>query len=49
MSQINDEAIKFSSETGLRIVVAYGGTPMYNQVIAASMHFDFGDVSCFDF
>uniref|UniRef100_A0A0E0LD91 RNA helicase n=1 Tax=Oryza punctata TaxID=4537 RepID=A0A0E0LD91_ORYPU len=30
--QINEEAKKFSFQTGLRVVVAYGGTPMYNQL-----------------
>jgi hypothetical protein len=35
MFQINEEAKKFSSQTGVRVVVAYGGTPMYDQVIAA--------------
>ena len=35
MFQINEEAKKFSSQTGLRVVVAYGGTPMYDQVGAA--------------
>ncbi|EAZ01575.1 hypothetical protein OsI_23609 [Oryza sativa Indica Group] len=29
---INEEAKKFSFQTGLRVVVAYGGTPMYNQL-----------------
>ncbi|PUZ60052.1 hypothetical protein GQ55_4G092400 [Panicum hallii var. hallii] len=31
-AQINEEAKKFSSQTGLRVVVAYGGTPMYDQL-----------------
>ncbi|KAG0515006.1 hypothetical protein BDA96_10G241500 [Sorghum bicolor] len=31
-AQINEEARKFSFQTGLRVVVAYGGTPMYNQL-----------------
>ncbi|XP_040381279.1 DEAD-box ATP-dependent RNA helicase 52A-like [Oryza brachyantha] len=31
-AQINEEAKKFSLQTGLRVVVAYGGTPMYNQL-----------------
>ncbi|CAD6336394.1 unnamed protein product [Miscanthus lutarioriparius] len=31
-AQINEEAKKFSFQTGLRVVVAYGGTPMYNQL-----------------
>ncbi|CAL5048526.1 unnamed protein product [Urochloa decumbens] len=31
-AQINDEAKKFSFQTGLRVVVAYGGTPMYDQL-----------------
>ncbi|KAL6602950.1 hypothetical protein ACP70R_043311 [Stipagrostis hirtigluma subsp. patula] len=31
-AQINDEAKKFSFQTGLKVVVAYGGTPMYNQL-----------------
>jgi len=35
MFQINEEAKKFSSQTGLRVVVAYGGTPMHDQVGAA--------------
>lgn len=31
-AQIYEEAKKFSYQTGLRVVVAYGGTPMYNQL-----------------
>ncbi|CAD6339087.1 unnamed protein product [Miscanthus lutarioriparius] len=31
-AQINEEAKKFSFQTGLKVVVAYGGTPMYNQL-----------------
>ena len=38
MFQINEEAKKFSSQTGLRVVVAYGGTPIYDQVGAAFFH-----------
>ncbi|AQK82336.1 putative DEAD-box ATP-dependent RNA helicase family protein [Zea mays] len=31
-AQINEEAKKFSFQTGLRVVVAYGGTPMFSQL-----------------
>ncbi|KAF8648159.1 hypothetical protein HU200_065014 [Digitaria exilis] len=31
-AQINEEAKKFAFQTGLRVVVAYGGTPMYDQL-----------------
>ncbi|KAK8455878.1 hypothetical protein SEVIR_4G234700v4 [Setaria viridis] len=31
-AQINEEAKKFSFQTGLRVVVAYGGTPMNDQL-----------------
>lgn len=37
--QINEEAKKFCFQTGLRVVVAYGGTPMHNQVVAAFLLF----------
>lgn len=33
MSQIHDEAKKFSYQTGVRVVVAYGGAPINQQVI----------------
>lgn len=32
--QIHDEAKKFAYQTGIRVVVAYGGAPVHNQVIA---------------
>jgi len=31
--QIHDEAKKFSYQTGVKVVVAYGGTPIHQQVI----------------
>ncbi|CAN6216407.1 unnamed protein product [Urochloa humidicola] len=31
-AQINEEAKKFSFQTGIRVVVAYGGTPMHDQL-----------------
>jgi ATP-dependent RNA helicase DDX3X len=30
--QISDEAKKFAYQTGIRVVVAYGGAPVHNQV-----------------
>jgi ATP-dependent RNA helicase DDX3X len=30
--QIHDEARKFSYQTGVKVVVAYGGTPVNQQV-----------------
>lgn len=30
--QIHEEAKKFSYQTGVRVVVAYGGAPMVHQV-----------------
>lgn len=30
--QIHDEAKKFAYQTGIRVVVAYGGAPVHNQV-----------------
>lgn len=31
--QIHDEAKKFAYQTGVKVVVAYGGTPINQQVI----------------
>lgn len=30
--QISDEAKKFAYQTGIRVVVCYGGAPVHNQV-----------------
>ena len=32
IEQIHDEAKKFAYQTGIRVVVAYGGAPVHNQV-----------------
>jgi hypothetical protein len=32
MPQIHEEARKFSCQTGVRVVVAYGGAPIHQQV-----------------
>ena len=34
--QIHDEAKKFSYQTGVKVVVAYGGAPINQQVVIAS-------------
>ena len=34
MPQIHEEAKKFSYQTGVRVVVAYGGAPIHQQVYA---------------
>ena len=34
MPQIHEEARKFSYQTGVRVVVAYGGAPIHQQVYA---------------
>nr|GMD47881.1 DEAD-box ATP-dependent RNA helicase 37-like [Ipomoea batatas] len=39
--QIHDEAKKFSYQTGVRVVVAYGGAPMHQQDTSSKMEFDF--------
>lgn len=36
--QIHDEASKFAHRTGVRIVVAYGGASIVQQVCGFSMH-----------
>jgi hypothetical protein len=51
ISQIHDEAKKFSYQTGVKVVVAYGGAPITQQVICHCMecfyvHFFF---CCYDF
>lgn len=35
--QISDEAKKFAYQTGIRVVVAYGGAPVHNQVCIVSL------------
>nr|GMD16294.1 DEAD-box ATP-dependent RNA helicase 37-like [Ipomoea batatas] len=39
--QIHDEAKKFSSQTGVRVVGAYGGAPMHQQDTSSKMEFHF--------
>lgn len=36
--QISDEAKKFAYQTGIRVVVAYGGAPVHNQVYFDSLN-----------
>lgn len=40
--QIHEEARKFSYQTGVKVVVAYGGAPIHQQVIdlLATAHLD---------
>ena len=39
--QIHDEARKFSYQTGVKVVVAYGGAPINQQVFGCSCQFFF--------
>ena len=40
VTQISDEAKKFAYQTGIRVVVAYGGAPVHTQVSSVGMRRD---------
>lgn len=45
--QIHEEARKFSFQTGVKVVVAYGGAPINQQVYLFSLYFSLYFSLCF--